>query len=201
MPSLLDYSSIQTNLFVRLQIDDYRTSSSGTYSSQVLRFSDKRSNYTIDGEVYTGLGNLLGITNSSSEIRTSSGELTITISGIPNTSIAEIVNSRIKGSPVNVYRAFFDVSNEAFIDFGVEAFGRFKGFVNSYSLTEDYDIEARTATNTIVLICNSSIDVLNNKTAGRRTNPNSQKLFYPNDLSMDRVPTLKNATFDFGAPK
>ena len=201
MPALIDYSSIQTNLFVRLQIDDYRTSSAGGYSSQVLRFSDKRTNYTINSEVYTGLGNLLGVTNSNSEIRASSGELTITISGIPNTSIAEIVNSRIKGSPVNVYRAFFDVSTEAFINFGSEAFGRFKGFVNSYSLTEDYDVNARTATNTIVLICNSSIDVLNNKTAGRRTNPTSQKLFYPSDLSMDRVPTLKNATFDFGAPK
>ena len=201
MPALIDYSIIQTNLFVRLQIDDYKTSSSGSYTSEVLRFSDSRTSYTINGESYTGLGNLLGVTNSSSELRASSGELTITISGIPNTSIAEIVNSRIKGSPVTVYRAFFNPSTGAFINFGVEAFGRFFGFVNSYSLTEEYDVDARTASNTIVLICNSSIDVLNNKTAGRRTNPNSQKIFYPNDLSMDRVPTLKNATFDFGAPK
>jgi hypothetical protein len=201
MPALIDYSSIQTNLFVRLQIDEYRTSSAGAYTSQVLRFSDSRINYTINSEVYTGLGNLLGVTNSSSEIRPSSGELTITISGIPNTSIDEIVNSRIKGSPVTVYRAFFDVTTGTFINFGSEAYGRFFGFVNSYSLQEEYDIDARTATNTIILICNSSIDVLNNKTSGRRTNPNSEKSFYPNDLSMDRVPTLKNATFDFGAPK
>jgi len=77
---------------------------------------------------------------------------------------------------------------------------RFRGFVNNYSLQEDYDNSTRTSTNTLVLVCSSSLDVLSNKVNGRKTNPYSQKRFYPDDLSMDRVPTLENATFDFGAP-
>ncbi len=199
MPALNSYTSIQSNLFVRIEIDDYRTSPSASYTSQVLRFSDARNNYDINGETYTGLGNLLAITSSVSELRVSSGELTITVSGIPNTSIAEIVNSRIKGCPVIIYRGIFDPTTGAPLDIPVNPLDRYRGFVNSYSLQEDYDVATRTATNTIALICNSSVDVLENKIAGRKTNPSSQKSFYPSDISMDRVPTLKGATFDFGA--
>lgn len=201
MPSLDSYSVIQSNLFVRIKVDDYRTSPSGSYTSQILRFSDSRDNVTINGEVYTGLGQLMAITNSASELRTSTGELTITISGIPNTSIAEIVNSKIKGSLVNVYRGMFDPITGVLLSIPVNPLGRYNGFVNNYSLQEDYDAVTRTATNTIALICNSTVDVLQNKVTGRRTNPSSQKSFYPTDLSMDRVPTLKSATFDFGAVK
>jgi hypothetical protein len=45
------------------------------------------------------------------------------------------------------------------------------------------------------------VNVLENKVAGRKTNPKSQKQFYPSDRSMDRVPTLKGATYNFGAPQ
>jgi hypothetical protein len=51
------------------------------------------------------------------------------------------------------------------------------------------------------IICASVVDVLGKKTGGRKTNPESEKKFFPTDLAMDRVPTLENATFDFGAPK
>jgi hypothetical protein len=160
-----------------------------------------RTSYTINGESYVGVGNLMNITSSSSELRTSNGEVTISLSGIPNSSIYEIVNSRIKGCPVRIYRGLFNPSTGAELPITNNPLARYRGFVNNYSLTEDYDITARTATNTIVLICNSSIDVLQNKTTGRKTNPTSQKKFYPTDIAMDRVPTLENATFNFGAPK
>jgi len=199
MPNLYaSYDSLQSNLFVKVEIDQYRTTAGGSYTSTVLKFSDNRNSFDIDGESYVGLGNLMNVTNSSSELRVSSGELTIVISGIPDSSIAEIIHSRIKGSPVTVYRAFFNPVTGGTIPI-TGPFGRFVGFVNNYSLQEDYDVDSRTATNTLALICNSSVDVLQNKISGRRTNPRSQKAFYPSDLSMDRVPTLKNATFDFGA--
>lgn len=199
---LNSYSNIQSNLFVRIQVDEYRTGTSGAYSAQVLRFSDYHGNFTINSEVYTGLGNLMGVTASASELRTSGFELTITVSGIPNTSIAEIVNSKIKGSPVIIYRALFDATTGSFLSaIAGNPLGRFRGFVNNYSLNEEYDVNTRTSSNTLVLVCASSIDVLSNKIAGRRTNPNSQKKFYATDVSMDRVPVLENATFDFGAPK
>jgi hypothetical protein len=78
--------------------------------------------------------------------------------------------------------------------------GRFFGLVNNYSLQEDYDVTARTSSNTIVIVCSSAVEILNNKLAGRRTNPIDQKSFYPSDLSMDRVPKLVGANYQFGAP-
>jgi hypothetical protein len=190
-------------LFVRLAIDEYATEPGGTYTANVLRFSYKNVSVSIGGEEYLGLGRLMAITGSNSELRVSGGELTITISGIPNSSIAEIVNSKIKGSKVNVYRVLFNATTDAPLDNVGNPLGRFNGFVNNYSLNEDYDVDARTSSNTIVLSCSSVVDVINNKIAGRKTNPQSFKRFSSigsADTSMDRVPTLKNATFNFGAP-
>ena len=46
----------------------------------------------------------------------------------------------------------------------------------------------------------SAINQLNNKVAGRRTNPIDQAEFYPGDQSFDRVPALAKSNFNFGAP-
>lgn len=197
---LSSYSSIQSNLFVRVQVDYYKATPTATASSQILRFSDLRTNYVIDGETYIGLGNLMGVSSASSELRPSNGELSISISGIPNTSIYEIINSRIKGCPVRIYRGLFDANSGTALSITGNPMTRYRGFVNNYSLNEEYDIVNRTSSNTITLICNSSVDVLQNKIVGRRTNPAVEKRFYPNDLAMDRVPTLSSSAFNFGAP-
>lgn len=199
--NLVPYSSVQSNLFIRIQVDKYRTTPTGAFTQEVLRFSDLNASFTINGETYLGLGNFMSVTDSRSELRVSSGELTISLSGIPNSSIAEIVNSKIKGSPVRIYRAFFNAATGAFLDIPGNPLGRYRGFVNNFALQEEYNPDTRTSSNTLALICASSVDVLSNKVAGRKTNPSSQKKFYPNDLSMDRVPNLENATFDFGVPK
>lgn len=198
MLNLTSYKSITSNLFVKVEIDEYRTGTSGSYTSQTLTFSDRLTATTIDGVTYTGLGNLLSITPSSSEIRVSDQELSIAISGIPNTSIAEIVNSKIKGSKVTVYRGLFDSSTGNLISIAGNPMGRYRGYVNNYTLTEEWDSESRTSSNTILLICNSLVDILSRKIAGRRTNPDSAKRYFPSDLGMDRVPTLADEYFDFG---
>jgi hypothetical protein len=201
MTTIADYTSIQSNLFVRIEIPEYSASSGDAYTEQVLRFSDLREPYTINDEEYIGTGNLMGITASTSELSASAAEMVITLSGIPNSSIAEIVNSKIKGCPVRIYRVIFDPTNGSFLNIDNNPMVRYRGFVNSYGLTEDWDSETRTSSNTITIVCASSYDVLSDKTSGRKTNPSSQRSFYPNDSSMDRVPVLENATFDFGAPK
>ena len=181
--------AIQSNLFVRIEISP----------SNILRFSDLVSSYTLNGEVYQGLGRLMDITSTTSDLRVSGNDVTVTVSGIPNTSISEILNTKIKGAEVKIYRALFypDYTN-TLIPIDGNPIGRFFGFVNNYQLAEDYDIETRTASNTIIMTCSSVVDVLDNKISGRKTNPASQKSFYPNDRGMDRVPTLVNSVFNFG---
>lgn len=198
MIDLSSYNAIRTALFVRVQVDEYRTTPNGAFSQEVLTFSDHTVIYSINGEVYENLGNLMGITTTNSELRTSSSSVTISLSGIPNSAIAEIVNSKIKSAPVRIYRGYFDPGSGALIG---DIQGRFSGFVNNYSLEEEFDVDSRTASNTITLECASTIDILSRKTSGRRTNPESMKRFYPTDISFDRVPTLENTTFDFGNPE
>lgn len=197
MIDLTSYTGVKSSLFVRLSISEYRTTPGGAFTSQVLRFSDHSADFDIDGETYTSVGNLLAVSNSSSELRTSSNDVTVTLSGIPNSAIAEIVNSKIKGEPVRIYRGYFDLSTGNIIG---TVQGRFRGFVNNYSLNEDFSVDDRLTSNTIQLVCASSVDVLRNKTSGRKTNEQSQKSFYPTDVSFDRVTTLENTTFDFGKP-
>jgi hypothetical protein len=123
----------------------------------------------------------------------------VAVSGIPNSSIAEIDSIKLKGSSVEIYRAFFDPTNGQLLALDANPTGRFQGVVNNYSLEEDYPQTGSTATNTIQITCTNAVDLLDKKIAGRRTNPKDQKYFFPSDLSMDRVPVLANSNFNFGA--
>jgi hypothetical protein len=66
------YRSIQTNLFVRLDIPGY----------QVLTFSDYHKNYTISGTNYTGLGQLLSVGSTEDTLRAAPADISVSISGV-----------------------------------------------------------------------------------------------------------------------
>lgn len=189
MIDLSTYGEIETALFCRMDVPDYA----------ILRFSNYNRPLTVNGESYNGLGTLLGITDSASSLRSSGGGLTITLSGIPNTSIAEILNNKIKGSAIQIWRVVFDPRTGQQLNIPGNPAGRFQGIVNNYSLEEDWQPGTDTSSNTMVLTCSSTVEILSNKVSGRRTNPTDQKAFYTGDLSMDRVPTLANSNFNFGA--
>jgi hypothetical protein len=186
---LSSYSNIQTALFVKIDVPDYA----------VLTFSDYNRALTIDGTAYVGLGQLLSISDTSSSIRTAPGDLNISISGIPNSSIAEILNNKIKGSSVVVWRMVFDPTTGQQLAITGNPAGRFRGIITNYSLEEDWQMGAITTSNTIIFSCANSIEILSNKISGRKTNPIDQKTLYPGDLSMDRVPNLAKSNFNFGA--
>jgi hypothetical protein len=187
---LTPFLAIESHLFVR--IDD---------NVSVLRFSDYRQNFSINGENYLAVGNFLGVTASSSDLRATGNSMTITLSGVPNSSISDVLNRKIKGAAVRVYRVAFNVTTGQALDIEGNPMGRFRGFVNNYTISEDYDVQNRSTTSTISFICASAVDVLSNKVSGRLTNPDSMRRFFPNDASMDRVPALQNTVFDFGVPK
>ena len=108
------------------------------------------------------------------------------------------MNANIKGSPIKVLRVFFNATTGSVLSIAGNPSGRFFGLVNNYSLDEEYDVSTRTGINTITLSCSSLTEILENKIAGRKTNPSSFKSYYSTDLSMDRVPSLVNSNFDFG---
>ena len=184
---LSSYPSIWTSLFVRLDVEGLG----------VLRFSDYNVPYTINSESYAALGSLMNVSDSTSELRLSESELTITLSGIPTANIDTVLDYKMKGSPVQIYRGIFNPNTGAALTSPV---GKFKGIVNNFALQEEFGEGGKDSSVTILLTCTSLVGILNDKLAGRFTNPTSHKTFFPNDLSMDRVPNLVNSNFNFGAP-
>lgn len=197
--NLSSYAAIESGLFVRMDCEYYRAQPNDTPTTNVFRFSNYNIPVTINSEVYSPLGQLMSISSTSSEIRNSTSGVTISVSGIPNTSIAEIVNSRIKGSAVQVWRMLFDPQTKQQLVISGNPAGRFRGFVNNYSIEEDYNSEDGIATNTLIFSCASTTEILTNKISGRRTNPIDQQALYAGDPSMDRVLNLAKSNFNFGA--
>jgi hypothetical protein len=187
--NLSAYPAIETALFVRIDVPDF----------EVLRFSNFNRPYTINSESYTALGTLLSISDSQSELRTTPGELSIVISGIPNTTIGNFLDQKIRGSSVQAYRVLFDTDSQALAITGNPT-GRFQGIVNNFSIEEEFDSASAAASSTILITCTSTVELLSNKISGRRTNPIDQKALYPTDLSMDRVIKLSKANLNWGAP-
>lgn len=186
---LSTYPAVQTNLFVRIDIPGY----------QVLKFSDLNFPYTINSESYTALGSLVNITETTSELRASAQDVTISISGIPDANISDILNNRVKGSSVKIYRAFFNPSTGALLSVSGNPAQKFQGVISNFDISDELDMGATTGTVLLTLTATSVVELLSDKIAGRRTNPVDMKLFYSTDVSFDRVPALENSNFNFGA--
>jgi hypothetical protein len=188
------YNSVYTALFVKITIPNY----------DVLRFSTHYKPYTITesdniGYSYTNLGQLVSVSDTTAAIRTNPEEITVTISGIPSTAIAIFTEQAVKGSRIEVRRQYFTGDTYSPI---LAPVVKFKGIINNYNVNETWPDDTTSVGNcTIGLVCSTLVDLLDNKRAGRRTNPFDQKSFFPDDLSMDRVPTITGSNFNFGAAR
>lgn len=183
---LSSYDSIQTNMFVKMTIPSYST----------LTFSDYHRSLTIDGTAYTGLGQLLSITNTEDSLRAAPSDITVAISGIPSSNVSDILNNKIKGSECRIFRGFFNATTGALLSIVGNPAGKFQGVVSNYDITDDLDMGSDTGTVTLSLTVTSVVELLSNKVTGRRTNPQD----FPNG-DMARVLPLQKSNFNFGAPQ
>ena len=183
---LSSYRSIQTNLFVKLDIPGY----------SVLTFSDYHKDYTISGTVYQGIGQLLAVTNTTNNLRAAPEEITITISGIPTSNVTDILNNKIKGSACKLYRGFFNPTTGELLAIAGNPAGKFQGVVSNYDITDELDMGSDTGSVRLTLTITSVVELLNNKVSGRRTNPRD----FSTTNEMNRVSILAKSNFNFGAP-
>jgi hypothetical protein len=185
----LSSNSIRFAEFVKL------TTPSATYT-----FCNAAAAITVDGTVFSGLGSLLNITNIDRQVKATSGDLGVSLTGIDSTNIALILSATIKGSKIEVWRGFLDSNNQIITTSTQQFFKRYQGLVSTVAISEDFDTEKRIRVATCVLSCASFRTILQNRVGGIRTNPSIWKTFYSNDTSMDRVPIIAATYFDFGAP-
>jgi hypothetical protein len=184
----LSSNSIRFAEFVKL------TTPSATYT-----FCNAAAAITVDGTVYSGLGSLLNISNIDRQVKATSGDLGVSLTGIDSANIALILSATIKGSKIEVWRGFLDSNNQIITTPTQQFFKRYQGLVSTVAISEDFDAEKRIRVATCVLSCASFRTILQNRVGGIRTNPSIWKTVYPNDTSMDRVPIIAATYFDFGA--
>ena len=183
----LNSSSIRYSEFIKL-----------TMPNETHTFCSAAGSIIVDGIIFTGLGDLLSISGIQRDIKTTSNDLTLSLTGIDGDNVGIILSSDIKGSLIEVWRGFLDSDNQIITTPTLQFFKRYQGIVNNVSITEDFNEVTRSRIATCSISCASIRTVLENRIAGIKTNTISWQHFYPNDLSMSRVQSIVAQYFDFG---
>ena len=153
---------------------------------------------TYNSNTYTELGSFLGMDAIADDVRTTNGDLTISLSGIPSDQdyMNLVLTSKIKGGEVVIRRGFM---NKEDLELDVsEVYTRYSGIITNFAITEDVDILSKKNTNSISITVASLNQLLEQKVKGQFTNPESRKRLFANDQVFDRIPELQNLHFDFG---
>jgi hypothetical protein len=183
----LDSSSIRQAEFIRL-----------TLPSNAYTFCNAASPITVNGITFTNLGSLLQLNDIKRDIKATSSDLSVSLTGVDGTNVAVVLGSDIKGSRIEVWRGFLDSNNQIITTPTQQFFKRYQGIVSNFSITEDFNEQLRIRVATVGLSCASFRTILENRVGGVRTTPKIWQVYYPNDTSMNRVPTIAGSYFDFG---
>ena len=176
--------------FVKLTIyNEY----GNTANNNVYTFSSSYQEENINGQFYTPLGGLLAVGVQQRDIRVTSADTSVSLSGIDGNNMAIVLGSLIRGSKLEIIRGFYDSNYNL-----TSNAQRFTGIITNYNISEER--QDNDDNFTITLNASSFKSVLENRIAGRKTNSESWKEYNPTDTSMDRVPSLSDRSFDFGKP-
>ena len=193
---------------VQHTIEQYRTTEGAFPSLTTLRYNDSIYDITTTDGTYTGLGGLLSISSSKNALRSNNATISVGISGIPIADARAILYSSIKGSQLNIYRAFYyPGSNNLITDLDYPSAtngitGRFAGYVSTYTMEDTMDPETGIGTVNILMDCVPLTNTLSKITKGIRTNPVDLRFITADvDVSFDNVPALEQAQWFFGGSK
>ena len=173
-----------------------------TVNETVYYISNAYSPITFNGHVYQQLGHFMNLGEIQDDLKITNNQISITLSGIPPDDdtpnyLSIILNSNIKGSRIQIYRAFFTESGYYTPS---QVYLRFNGYVSNYALNDTIDQENLFSTNGIQIQCSSIHAVIEKQFSGRRTNDQDQQRWFSGDTGMSKVKALSDAQFDFGKP-
>ena len=152
---------------------------------------------TYNSNTYTELGSFLGVSSIQEDIKSTNGDITVSLSGIPSEQnyLSLVLTTPIKGGDIKIYRGFYDLTTHE-LDTS-QVYLRFNGVITNFAIQEDFKA-TETLTNSVSITCASINSVLETRVSGQKTNPDERKRIFTNDAVFDRVPELFNITFDFG---
>lgn len=182
---------------------------------------------SISATPFTALGQLVQVGNVQRDIKSTANETTVTLVGVDTAMLGIVLNSKIKGSQIDLWHAFFDSNNELITsqtDYWINNIGDeilwtnnvgtvipwttnnpstgvykyFSGYINSFTISEQWMEDARAYVGVVSISAANFQLVLQNRTAGRYTNDNAWQSVTAGDTSMNRVPFITNINYAFG---
>ena len=182
---------------------------------------------SISSTPFTALGQLVKVNSVQRDIKSTPNETTVTLVGVDTAMLGLVLDSKIKGSQIDLWHAFFDAdgnlitstSNYWINNVGIEipwtnnvgttigwtssitstgVYKYFSGYVNSFTISEQWMEEARGYVGVVSISAANFQLVLQNRTAGRYTNDNAWQSFNSGDTSMNRVAFITNINYAFG---
>lgn len=166
------------------------------------RFTTAPSNLTItavDSSAFSAVGILIKVGEAQRDIKSTANETTISMTGIDTATLGWVLGQNVKGAKIEMWHGFFDTSGALITSGGVGGLYQFfNGFINSFSISEQWMEEARMYVGTISVSAASIQLILQNRVAGRYTNNNSWQFFNAADTSMNRVNFIETINYQFG---
>lgn len=193
--NLSGYSAVGVCMCVKVDIPDYGAIRLSTFHKPINVTEADGFSYE-----YAAAGILMNVSESASELRASSLETVVGLSGIPTVYAQTVQATRLKGSRVEIRRVFLDAVSDTPLAIAGNPVFMFQGIVSNYGFSETFNEFSEDSSLVINLNCASLVDMLKSKVSGRRTNQESMTYFYPGDTSFNRVTNLIGRPFDFGAP-
>lgn len=168
----------------------------------VYRFATTPTPLTIpavDAEPFSAVGTLIKVGDVQRDIKSTANETSVTLVGIDTAMLGWVLGQNVKGAQIQMWHGFFDQNNQLITTGGTGGLYQFfNGYINSFSISEQWMEEARSYVGMITVSAASTQLILQNRTAGRFTNDNAWKFFNPTDTSMARVGIIETTVFEFG---
>jgi hypothetical protein len=185
IPEVIATPKVKSAEFIKLTVNTSTYTFSSSYCAE-----------TINGQRYTPVGGLLQIGQQNRDLRATSADTTISLSGLDPDNIYLVLGEPIRGSEVEIYRGFYNNNYQL-----GNVVKRFTGIVTSYNVSEEFNNDANMDLFSVSISCSSYKVVLENNVGGRRTNQDTWDYWYAGaDTSMANVSKLNGAYFDFGVP-
>ena len=158
--------------------------------TQPLRIWAGYGDFTVEGQIYTGLGNLISISSVQETAETKASGVKIVASGLNTDVLASALTQTQQGVVVNVYFGVLTTTSNALaiVD---DAYQIFSGFVDTVQILEQGD------TSTITFDIESKLISLERPLDFRYTDQD-QKQFFPNDKGLEFVDDLQDKEVIWG---
>ena len=167
-----------------------------------IRYTNLFHEVTFQGNVYSPVGAFLSISAVRDDIDARDDDVTITLSGVTAGIIGLILNYKIPGSSIKMYRGFYDENVGALVE---DPYIVWEGIASSWSVEDDETFTSEDAV-VVFIQCRSTIESLLGRRNGLFTSVPSVQRYYNDesagyiDRSFDFVAGLIDKDIQFGRP-